>query len=50
MCLQHPDFGVVSLGNADELMLRLDEPKEAPFGDLDRCLSRIAGVSHFVLV
>lgn len=43
VCLQHPDYGLVSPANADDLMLKLDEFSGSQ-KDLDRELGRLAQV------
>ena len=43
VCLQHPNYGLVSLTNANDLMLKMDDYVGQP-SDLDRTLGRMAQV------
>ena len=47
LCLQLPDYGLVTWDNAGDLMLKLDDPKDVSKKDLDRELCRTAQVGHF---
>lgn len=42
--LQHPDYGLVSLANAKQIMERMDDPTTAAKADLDKTLNRLAQV------
>ena len=48
VCLQHPDFGVVSLANATTIMERMDD-SEGTAADLDQQVSKAAQVGFWAL-
>ena len=47
ICLQHPEYGLVTLKNARDIMQRLDDPLSAPANDIDGTLNRLAQVKIF---